>query len=407
MAALLAPLGARGQAPVSAEPSEPAAAAPATPEPAAAAVAGAPAKASAAARVEASLNRLRRPPPYAASAAARAALARDRAIDLHADTLMWGRDPLAASAVGHVDLPRLVAGGVGVQVFGVVTRVPPRLRMTGNRDAGDHMGALYRRAGLVALAEADPNQRALLQAAALRSAAARSGGRLRLVETVADLDAVLADRAVVGGVLALEGAQAFAEVGAVDRLFAAGFRVLGPVHFHDNALGGSAHGESGRGLSPLGALVLARAQALGMVIDLAHASPALFADVVARSRAPVLVSHTGVAGTCRSARNLDDAQLRAVAATGGVVGIGYWQAATCGTDAAAVVRAIRHAVAVAGVDHVGLGSDFDGATAMPFDTTGVPALWDALRAAGFDDVAVAKIMGGNAARVLRATLPEE
>lgn len=369
----------------------------------------APPRSPAAAKLEAQFNRLRNAPPYPVRAAARAFAAAHPVVDLHADTLMWRRDVTARSRVGHVDLPRLLDGGVAIQVFGVVTRVPPKLRMKGNVERGDRMGALYRRVGDVAMAEADPTERALLQAEALAAAAAASGGRLRLVTDRGGLDGVLAARAagpVVGALLGLEGGQAVVEAGAVDALYAAGFRMLAPVHFYDNALGGSAHGRSGRGLSPLGALVLARAQARGMVIDLAHASPALFDDVVRRSTRPVVVSHTGVAGTCPSPRNLDDEQLRAVAATGGVVGIGYWEAATCGRGVTAVVRAIEHAVAVAGVDHVGLGSDFDGATAMPFDATGVPMVLDGLRKAGFDDAALARIAGGNVIRVLRATLPE-
>lgn len=367
------------------------------------------ARMTAAAKLEAQFNRLRSPPPYRASAEARALAAAHPVVDLHADTLMWRRDVTARARVGHVDLPRLIEGGVAVQVFGVVTRVPDRLRMKGNAERGDRMGALYRRVGDVAMAEADPTERALLQAEALAASAAASGGRLRRITDRGELDAVLAARAegpVVGALLGLEGGQAVVEAGAVDALYAAGFRMLAPVHFYDNALGGSAHGKSGRGLSPLGALVLARAQARGMVIDLAHASPALFDDVVRRTTRPVVVSHTGVAGTCPSPRNLDDDQLRAVAATGGVVGIGYWEAATCGRGVAAVVRAIRHAVEVAGVEHVGLGSDFDGATAMPFDATGVPMVIDGLRKAGFDEAAIAKIAGGNVIRVLRATLPE-
>lgn len=364
---------------------------------------------AAAQRIEAQHNRLRHPPPYPASEAAREWLRHNPAVDLHADTLMWGRDLLAPSPVGHVDLPRLIAGGVAVQVFGVVTRVPPRLDVIGNRDEGDRMGALYRQAGLPALAGAGPIERAQWQAASLRAAASRSGGRLRLIRSVLDLDALLAGTrdGMVGALLALEGAGAVSNGDAIDQLFAAGFRLLGPAHFQDNALGGSAHGITRGGLTLRGARVIARAQARGMIIDLAHASPALFADVIARTRHPVIVSHTGVAATCPSPRNLDDAQLRAVAATGGVVGIGYWQSATCGDDLAAVVRAVQHAIAVAGIDHVALGSDFDGATTMPFDATGLPALVDALRAAGLDDPALAKIMGGNALRVMRAVLPKE
>jgi microsomal dipeptidase-like Zn-dependent dipeptidase len=119
-----------------------------------------------------------------------------------------------------------------------------------------------------------------------------------------------------------------------------------------------------------------------------------------------VVSHTGVAGTCANARNLTDSQLKAVARNGGIVGIGYWETATCGRDALAVARAIRHAVTVAGIAHVGLGSDFDGAVAQPFDTTGLVQVTDALLSAGFNEVEIQAIMGGNVIRLLLTTLPD-
>ena len=119
-----------------------------------------------------------------------------------------------------------------------------------------------------------------------------------------------------------------------------------------------------------------------------------------------MVSHTGVRGTCDNRRNLSDDQLRGIAATGGVVGIGFWDTAVCGSDVAAIVRAIGHAVAVTGPDHVALGSDFDGAVTTPFDARGYPLLTEGLLAAGLPEDTVAKVMGGNVRRVLRAVLPE-
>ena len=142
-----------------------------------------------------------------------------------------------------------------------------------------------------------------------------------------------------------------------------------------------------------------------MILDLAHASPRTIADALAIATRPVVVSHTGVKGTCNNRRNLSDNELRGIARTGGVVGIGYWAEAVCGTDSAAIARAVRYAVNVAGIDHVGLGSDFDGAIAAPFDTTGLVLVTEALLAQGFSDEEIAKIMGGNAIRVLLQSLP--
>ena len=142
-----------------------------------------------------------------------------------------------------------------------------------------------------------------------------------------------------------------------------------------------------------------------MLVDLAHASPRTIRDTLAIATRPVGVSHTGVTGTCDNVRNLDDDALRGLARTGGLVGIGYWETAVCGTDGRAVARAIRHATAVAGIDHVGLGSDFDGAVAQPFDTAGLAEITDALLAEGFTEGQVEQVMGGNEFRLLSEALP--
>jgi microsomal dipeptidase-like Zn-dependent dipeptidase len=112
-----------------------------------------------------------------------------------------------------------------------------------------------------------------------------------------------------------------------------------------------------------------------------------------------------VRATCDNVRNLDDGQLAGVAKTGGLVGIGFWDTAVCGDDARAIARAVKHAVAVMGPDHVALGSDFDGAVTVPFDVTGLPLLVDALLAEGLAEEDIARVMGGNEARLLRGALP--
>jgi microsomal dipeptidase-like Zn-dependent dipeptidase len=143
-----------------------------------------------------------------------------------------------------------------------------------------------------------------------------------------------------------------------------------------------------------------------MLIDLAHASPTTLRNVTAIATRPVIVSHTGVKGTCNNNRNLSDDELRAVARTGGVVGIGYWEKATCGRDARAVVRAIQYTVKVVGTQHVALGSDFDGGTTMPFDVTGVPLITEELQHAGFSERDIRLILGENVVSVLSQTLPD-
>ena len=143
-----------------------------------------------------------------------------------------------------------------------------------------------------------------------------------------------------------------------------------------------------------------------MLIDLAHASPATLREVTAMVAKPVVVSHAGVKGTCDNNRNLSDDQLRAVAATGGVIGIGFWDVATCGQDAQAIARAIRYAVRVVGAEHVALGSDFDGAVPEPFDSSGLVLITEALLQQGVSERYIRLIMGENVARVLSQTLQE-
>ena len=120
---------------------------------------------------------------------------------------------------------------------------------------------------------------------------------------------------------------------------------------------------------------------------------------------PVIVSHTGVRATCDNARNLSDAQLRAVAKSGGVIGIGFWGTAVCGRTPAKIAAAIRHAVHVAGEDHVALGSDYDGATTVGFDASELRAVTQALIDVGLSDATIRKVLGENARRVFSRTLP--
>lgn len=330
--------------------------------------------------------------------------------DLHADTLLWGRDLLVRASRGHVDLPRLREGGVALQAFTVVTKTPRGLNIERNDDRSDQVTALALAARWPPRTWRSLRARALYQAGRLDAAARRADGALTLVRTAADLDAFVArratDRRAVAAVLGLEGAHALeGDLANVDAFAAAGFRMMAPTHFFDTDLAGSAHGVAKGGLTAKGRAWVARCEERKVLIDLAHASPAAIDDVLATARRPVVVSHTGVRGTCDNRRNLSDAQLRAIARTGGVVGIGFWDTAVCGEDARAVARAVVHAVRTAGANHVGLGSDFDGAVTVPFDAAGLPQVTQALLDAGLSEDDVARVMGGNVLRLLRASLP--
>jgi len=361
------------------------------------------------AAVERRMNGTRVRPPYAPSARALALHQKLFVADLHADSLLWGRDLLGRGR-GHVDVPRLIEGGVAVQAFTVVSKSPRGLNLERNDDQSDDVTLLALAQGWPPKTWSSLKERAAYQARRLHRTAQLSGGRLVLLWTKKDLeDYVLRrehDTKVTAGFLGIEGAQVLeGRIENVEVLEKAGYRMVGLVHFFDNELGGSAHGVNKGGLTPFGREVVKQLESRGMLVDLAHASPRTIDDVLDIASRPVVVSHTGVRGTCDNVRNLDDQHLARIARTGGVVGIGYWDTAVCGTDARAIARAIKHAAAVAGAPHVALGSDFDGAVTVPFDTTGLPLLVDALLAEGFGEEDIGRIMGGNVLRVLRGSLP--
>jgi membrane dipeptidase len=358
------------------------------------------------------LNKVTRTKPYKATANGAAVHSRLFIADLHADPLLWNRDLNERGEWGQVDVPRLIEGNVGLQVFSVVTHASAKASTDTNDGHDDDVR-------LLAIAQRWPlsawfsrKSRALHQAEKLEDFAEDSDGKLAFIRTRQDLERFLSEREKdkqrVAGLLGLEGMHALeGSVEAVDELHEAGFRMLGFAHFFDNDMSGSAHGLEKGGLSEKGRAVVKRMEEKGMTLDLAHASRKTIQDVLAMATKPVVISHTGVKGTCDNNRNLSDEQLRAVARNNGVVGIGYWSTATCGRDAKAVARAIRHAVTVAGVDHVGLGSDFDGAVTTPFDTAGLVELTDALLAEGFREPELRKIAGENVLRVIRGNLPSE
>lgn len=348
--------------------------------------------------------------PYRASERGRALHARLLVADMHADTLLWNRDVLVRSERGHVDVPRLAEGGVALQFFTVVSHTPYSPKYDTNPEGLDGVTAIAVAGRWPLRSVRSMRERALHQARKLHEAAGRSGGRLVIIRTADDLARFVerrrGDAQLVAALLGLEGAYPLeGDVNNVDVLFDAGFRMLAPTHFYDNEWGGSAHGVGKGGLTEKGREMVRRAEARGMLVDLAHASEQTFDDVCAVSTRPLVVSHTGVRGTCDNNRNLSDEQLRKIASKGGVVGIGYWETATCGGDARAVARAIRHAANVVGVEHVALGSDFDGAVTEPFDTTGVVLITDALLEEGFNEEEIGAIMGGNVFRLLAETLP--
>jgi microsomal dipeptidase-like Zn-dependent dipeptidase len=251
--------------------------------------------------------------------------------------------------------------------------------------------------------------RALYQGKKLQDWIGRSQGGLMPILSRQDLEELLAARgrgeASIGSLLSLEGAQALeGDLVNLDRLYAQGFRIIGLTHFFDNEFSGSAHGKTKGGLTPLGKALVLAAEEKGMLIDLAHASPKAIDDTLALASKPVIVSHGGARGICDSVRNLSDAQLRAIAAKGGVIGIGLFKFATCRKDIAGTVRSMRYVADQVGIEHVALGSDWDGSKAV-IAASGLGLLTEGLLKDGFSQEDIAAILGGNVLRVLRATLP--
>jgi microsomal dipeptidase-like Zn-dependent dipeptidase len=357
------------------------------------------------------VNRTILSPPYAPGFDAKKLHRSLFVVDLHADTLLWNRDLLERASHGHVDLPRLREGNVGLQVLGVVTRMPLFLKLDGNSDSPDVITGLIKLQDWPAETHSSRMARAVYQGEKLKDRISESGGALKPIANQRDLTELLEERAagkpVIGVMLMLEGTHALeGDLANLDRLYAQGFRIIGLAHFFDNDMSGSAHGKRKEGLTPLGRQLVERCQALGMVIDLAHASVPAIEDTLAISKRPVIVSHTGVRGTCDTVRNLSDGQLRSLAASGSVIGIGLFKYATCGKTLEDTVKAMRYVADLVGVQHVGLGSDWDGSTTV-VDASGLTLLTEAMLRANFTPEEIAAIMGGNALRVFRQTLPEQ
>lgn len=330
--------------------------------------------------------------------------------DLHADSLLWGRDLLARNSRGQVDIPRLIDGNVALQVFSMPTKTPRGLNI--QRNTGDSDQIFW-----LALAQRWPisawnslTERALYQAGRLQNMAEHSQGRFVLIRSSQDLSLYLQrrqnDKAIAAGILSIEGAHALdGRLDNLARLYDAGYRMISVAHFFDNEFGGSSAGVKKDGLTEKGRELIAQMERKRIIVDLAHSSNQTIDDVLAIASRAVVVSHTGVKGTCDNNRNLSDAQIRAIAQRGGIIGIGYWSTATCGRDAHAIARALKHAAAVGGVEHIALGSDFDGAIEAPFDAEGVVHVTDALLNEGFTEREIRLVMGENVLRFMRENLP--
>ena len=359
--------------------------------------------------VEASMNQIDGKPLPKVSAEAVALHKTLTIVDLHSDTLMWKRDMLDKADRGHMDLPRLQAGNVALQVFSSVSKTPKGQNYDANGADSDNIT-------LLAFAQMQPmrtwsslTERSLWHGQKL-DRAVKADNDLSKITTGTDIDGVLSRRKIkgatqVGTMLSIEGLQNLEGTAEnLDKLYAAGFRMAGLTHFFDNELAGSMHGIKKGGLTAFGRDIIGRMEAKGMVVDIAHCSQTCVTEVLAMAERPVVSSHGGVQATCKVNRNLSDDHIRGVAKTGGIIGIGYWDAAVCDTSPKAIAAAMKHVRDLVGIQHVALGSDYDGATTVRFDTSKLVQVTQALMDAGFTPDEIRAAMGGNAIRVLREGL---
>jgi microsomal dipeptidase-like Zn-dependent dipeptidase len=349
--------------------------------------------------------------PYKISAAA---LELHRSLfvaDLHTDSLLWKRDLLQQSDVGHVDLRRLQSGNVALQIFSAVTKSPSGLNTVENTADSDDITLLSIVQLWPAATWSSLYERARYQLEKLKDFSEASDGALQLVLSKRDLRSLIDARAngenTVGAIFLIEGAHPLqGKIENLDRLYEQGMRLVAFTHFFDNELGGSLHGVSKAGLTDFGRQVVQRADELEITIDIAHASPKLVREILALTDRPVILSHGGVKGVCDTPRNLDDELMREVAARGGLLGIGYWVNAICDVSPTGIVHAIRYAIDLVGVEHVALGSDFDGTVTTPFDTSELAILTQTMLNQGFTEEEIRKVMGGNAQRFFLESLPD-
>jgi membrane dipeptidase len=319
-----------------------------------------------------------------------------------ADRFASGRDG------GHLDLPKARAGGFAGGIFAAFTETPGHEEVVLDREDGGSD---------VELAPPVEHEHAAAHAARTlgRLHALERAGHVAIVRALGDLDRARED-GVLAAVAHLEGAEAIDPgLEALDFWHAAGLRSLGPVWSRANAFATGvafafpASPDIGPGLTPAGRRLVTRCAELGIAVDLSHLNEAGFWDVAGLDAAPLIASHSGAHALCPASRNLTDAQLDAIGASGGIVGVvfavGFLREDgrdDPDTPLETLVAHVRYVADRIGADHVGLGSDFDGATipAALQDAAGLPRLIDALRAGGFGEDELRAIAWDNWRRVL-------
>lgn len=321
---------------------------------------------------------------------------------------------------GHIDLPKAQAGGLAGGLFAMFTPSKKWTKEIRWREVGPK-GPKEGKGWDVPIAGKVPQTTALNAVMAMMASLLRveklSKGQVKVVRTHRQLTSAI-DRGVLAAVMHIEGVEAIrTDLDALGVLYETGLRSLGPVWSRPNAFG---HGvpfnfpdspDIGPGLTSAGKDLVRLCNDLGILVDLSHLNEKGFWDVVGLSKAPIVASHSGVWKLCRSPRNLTDDQLLAIGESGGIVGVNFARAflRKDGRDRRTTVHEIaKHVEYIAekiGIDHVGLGSDFDG-TQIPQDmkdASGLPLLMDALKEKGITGAKLKKVAHGNWLRVLKET----
>ncbi|BDW85500.1 dipeptidase [Roseicyclus marinus] len=242
----------------------------------------------------------------------------------------------------------------------------------------------------------------------------------RLCRSAPDLRAAIA-AGRIAALMHLEGAEAIGpDLDALHLWHAMGLRSLGPVWSRPTIFGHGVpmaypgHPDTGPGLTQTGKDLVRLCDEMGILIDLSHLNEKGFDDVARHSRAPLIATHSNAHAICPSTRNLTDRQLHMIRERGGMVGLNFATfflnpdgRADPGTGFEPMLRHLDHLITHLGEDHVGLGSDFDGCTLPDVigDVTGVPRLFNAMVAHGYDDALIAKLARENWLALLDRALP--
>lgn len=334
----------------------------------------------------------------------------DFVADLHCDALIWKRLNHEDTDRGHVDVPRMHQAEIDLMVWTVVSKTPINMNFEKNSDRTDNIFWLSIAQGRPIGSWFSLKKRVGVQRKDLARTEKNAGDKILAIESRKDLRELIERNSegfqTAGILFGLEGAHVLeGKIDNVEYMYDQGVRMVGLTHFFDNAVGGSAHGVEKGGLTDFGRQCIRSFESKHMIVDLAHSSPALFEDVIRMARKPVVVSHTGVKGVCDRGRNLSDEQLHLIGENGGLVGIAFFEETMCGMDVSLIAEGIRYVRDLIGIEHVALGSDFDGTVTTPFDVTGLPVLVDALLAMEFTEFEIRRVMGENIRDFLMDNLP--